>query len=65
MVRELLKVTLDVAHELGHLLIDWGPGKMTGRIGISDNDLKDVKEVEADWLALCLLQMYGFIFPPE
>ena len=64
-IKELLQVTLDVAHELGHLLMDWGPGYMAGRVGISDNDLKDVNEVEADWLAICLLQMYGFILPPE
>ena len=64
-MKELLQVTLDVAHELGHLLIDRGPGRLTGRIGIPNNDLKDVSEVEADWFALCLLQVYGFIYPPD
>jgi len=63
--RELLRVTLDIAHELGHLLLDRGPGHMPVRVGISENDLKTISEIEADWFALCVLQMYGFIFPPE
>ena len=58
---ELLRVTLDVAHELGHLVLDRGPGQMERRIGISDNDLRNVGEVEAEWFALCILQMYGFL----
>ncbi|MCK4291971.1 MAG: hypothetical protein KAY65_02145 [Planctomycetes bacterium] len=62
---ELLRITLDVAHELGHLLLDRGPGRMPARIGIPQSELDNVREVEADWLALCVLQMYGFIFPPK
>ena len=57
--KEFLRVALDVAHELGHLLLDRGPGSMPTRIGISKNETADVREVEADWFALCLLQMYG------
>ena len=64
LVEELLRVTLDVAHEVGHLLLERGPGQIPARVGISQNDMGDVKEVEADWFALCVLQMYGFIFPP-
>jgi hypothetical protein len=64
-VRELLRVTLDVAHELGHLLIDRGPGRLASRVGISKNEMNDVREVEADWFALCILQIYGFILPPD
>ena len=59
---ELLRITLDVAHELGHLILDRGPGRMSARVGISKNDLKDVREVEAEWFSLCVLQMYGFLF---
>lgn len=63
--KELLRITLDVAHELGHLLLDKGPGRMPTRIGIPRSELDNVREVEADWFALCVLQMYGFIFPPK
>lgn len=62
---ELLRVTLDVAHELGHLILDRGPGRMNARVGIGKNDQKDVREVEAEWFALCVLQMYGFLFPEK
>jgi len=62
---ELLCITLDVAHELGHLILDRGPGRMNKRVGISKRDLEDVREIEADWFALCALQMYGFICAPE
>jgi len=58
---ELLRVTLDVAHELGHLILDRGPGRMNTRVGIGKNDIRDVREVEAEWFALCVLQMYGFL----
>lgn len=60
---ELLRVTLDVAHELGHLVLDRGPGRIPARTGIPESDKKTierVREIEADWFALCILQMYGF-----
>jgi len=59
---ELLRATLDVAHELGLLILERGPGQMRMRVGVSDNDLEDIQKVEADWFALCVLQMYGFLF---
>jgi len=59
---ELLLVTLNVAHELWLLIHDRGPGEMKSRIGISSNELKDAVIVEAEWFALCVLQMYGFLF---
>jgi Zn-dependent peptidase ImmA (M78 family) len=57
---ELLKVTLDVAHELGHLLLERGPGRIPLRVGAKDSELERIREIEADWFALCILQMYGF-----
>jgi hypothetical protein len=57
---QLLPVVLDVAHELGHLLLERGPGRFCTRIGVSPNDLNMIGEIEADWFALCILQMYGF-----
>lgn len=59
---ELLRVTLDVAHELGHLVLESGPGRISMRIGISDSDMQHLREVEADWFALCVLQMVGYFF---
>ena len=59
---ELLRVTLDVAHELGHLVLESGPGRISMRIGISDSDKQHLREVEADWFALCVLQMVGCFF---
>lgn len=60
--KEFLRVTLDIAHELGHLLLEAGPGRLPYRIGVPQSDL-EAMEVEADWFALCVLQMYGFVFP--
>ena len=62
----LLRITLDVGHELGHLLLENGPGEYDKelRTGIQGDDLYDtVKEIEADWMAICLLQMYGYCHP--
>jgi Zn-dependent peptidase ImmA (M78 family) len=61
-VDKLLRATLDVAHELGHLILDRGPGQMNMRAGIGKNDMENAREVEAEWFALCILQMYGFLF---
>lgn len=62
---DLLARTIDVAHELGHLLLEKkGPGKLPLRPGIRTSDeLREIHETEADWMALCLLLMYGYIFP--
>lgn len=62
---DLLARTIDVAHELGHILLErGGPGSLPLRPGITETgDLRKVREIEADWMALCLLLMYGYIFP--
>ncbi len=61
--KELLSVVLDIAHELAHLVLQGGPGRLEHRPGVPENDKKMLAmlaEVEADWFALCVLQMYGF-----
>ncbi len=62
-IDELLRVTLDVAHELAHLVLERGSGCLPIRVGITADMMEDVREIEADWFAICILQMYGFIFP--
>ena len=57
---ELLGVVLDIAHEIAHLVLQGGPGRFDNRPGVPKSDQKDIAEVEADWFALCVLQMYGF-----
>lgn len=61
--KELLRVTLDVAHELGHLVLEGDPGHLPNRVGIPKHLLDDAIEIECDWFAVCVLQMYGFLFP--
>lgn len=58
--KELLGVVLDIAHELAHLVLQGTPGRLDSRPGVPEADQKKVAEVEADWFALCILQMYGF-----
>jgi len=60
---ELLKVVLDVGHELAHLVLDRLPVQSYQGLGLTKRDREKIEEVEADWFALCLLQMYGFVFP--
>ena len=62
---ELLRVVLDIGHELGHLFLREGPGRCPPGLGITKADQGKVDEIEADWFALCLLQMYGFIVPRD
>ncbi len=61
---ELLDMTLDVAHELGHLILQGNPGKLPPRSYLSKIEINDICEVECDWFAVCILQMYGFLYPP-
>jgi len=67
---ELLELILDIGHELGHLLLGrGGPGYFPRRPNIipdtmtGNDDLTRTEEIEADWFALCILQMYGFLAP--
>ncbi|MGB2824403.1 MAG: hypothetical protein WBF17_25735 [Phycisphaerae bacterium] len=60
---KLLRVVLDIAHELGHLILEEGPGRCPPGPGITPAEQPDVDEIEADWFALCILQMYGFVLP--
>jgi len=66
MYEDLLARTLDVAHELGHLLLQNKPRNIKFRPNVYENEedkLKKINEIEADWMAICLLHMYGYIFP--
>jgi len=60
---KLLRVVLDIAHELGHLILEDGPGRCPRGPGITDIEQRNVDEIEADWFAVCILQMYGFVLP--
>lgn len=60
---ELLRVTVDVAHEIGHLILESGAGHLPNRVGIPKKRLRDVIEIECDWFAICVLQMHGFLLP--
>lgn len=60
---ELLRITLDVAHEIGHLILESAAGHLPNRIGIPKKRLRDVIEIECDWFAICILQMHGFLLP--
>jgi len=59
----LLRVVLDIAHELGHLILEEGPGRCHRGPGITPAEQRKIDEIEADWFALCILQIYGFVFP--
>ena|GEM_PF-3114707 len=63
--REFLRVAIDVGHELGHLVVEGPPGKLEARPGVSPRNLKDIEEAECDFFAICVLQMYGMVFPDQ
>ena len=63
--RELIRVAIDVGHELGHLVVEGPPGKLQARPGIPPQDLWEIEEAECDFFAICVLQMYGMVFPDQ
>ena len=62
---EFVRVAMDVGHELGHLVVEGPPGKLRARPGIPPDALMEIEEAECDFFAICVLQMYGMVFPDQ